>query len=74
MSLRIPAGLTNTMIGTAPIYSPGDHVLALCGRGDERQWRPGVVRSVNSASARVDLDGSGPSRIPLSRLRLSAAR
>jgi hypothetical protein len=62
------------MIGTAPIYSPGDHVLALCGRGSERYWRPGVVRSVNSASARVDLGGSGPSRVPLSRLRLSAAR
>jgi hypothetical protein len=62
------------MIGTAPIYAPGDHVLALCGRGSERYWHPGVVRSVNSASARVDLGGSGPSRIPLSRLRLSAAR
>ena len=74
MSLVFPPGLRDRVIGTANIYSPGDHVLALCGRGTERYWRPGVVRSVNTASARVDLGGPGPSRIPVSRLRLSAAR
>lgn len=56
------------------MYSPGDHVLALRNRGGERYWLPGVVRSVNSSSARVDFGGAGPSSVPLSRLRLGAAR
>jgi hypothetical protein len=62
------------VIGTASIYVPGDHVLALCHRGRERYWQPGVVRSVNSASARVALGGGATTRVPLDRLRLSAVR
>ena len=61
------------MTERSSIYFPGDHVIALCGRGDGRSWRPGIVRSVDAASARVDL-GAGARRIPLARLRLGAAR
>ena len=73
MSFRLRRG-PNCMIETQTMYTPGDHVLALCARNGERYWRPGVVWSVNSATARVDLGGPGPSRIPLSRLRLGATR
>jgi hypothetical protein len=51
---------------------PGDRVLALYGRrGGERSWRPGVVRSISSTSARVDF-GAGVGRVPFSRLRVIA--
>ena len=62
------------MIGTAAIYAHGDHVLALCGRGSERYWRPGVVRSIGPSAARVDLGEARPRRIPFKRLRMGAGR
>ena len=55
-------------------FTPGDPVLALHRRGGERYWVPGVVRSVDSSAARVELSGGGPRRVPFSRLRLGAPR
>ena len=55
-------------------YVPGDPVLALQSRAGERYWIPGVVRSVGTSAARVDLGEARPRRIPFSRLRMSAGR
>jgi hypothetical protein len=53
-------------------YIPGDPVVALHVRGADRQWVPGVVRSVSARSARVDLGGAGVRRVPLARMRLAS--
>jgi hypothetical protein len=65
--------MTATAEGLIPAPCvPGDRVLALYGRrGAERSWRPGVVRSISSTSARVDF-GAGVGRVPFSRLRVIA--
>lgn len=62
------------MTNSSNIFVPGDPVLALHTRAGERYWRPGVVRSVDAAAARVDLGEARLRRIPLKRLRLGAAR
>jgi hypothetical protein len=62
------------MTAQTSIYLPGDPVLALESRAGERYWRPGVVRSVGAAAARVDLGEARPRRIPFSRLRMGAGR
>jgi hypothetical protein len=55
-------------------FVPGDPVLALHSRAGERYWLPGVVRSVGTNGARVDLAGGRPRRVPFSRLRPGATR